>query len=52
MNSISNSPIFRKKVTPEIVFSLNNKLTLTNPREYMIGQLYVCNECGEVLTFN
>ena len=52
MNSISNSPIFRKKVTPEIVFSLNNKLTLTNPREDMIGQLYVCNECGEVLTFN
>ena len=52
MNSLSNSPIFRKKVSPEIVFSLNNKLTLTNPREDMIGQLYVCNECGEVLTFN
>ncbi len=52
MNSLSNSPIFRKKVTPEVVFSLNNRLTLTNPREDMNGQLFVCNECGEVLTFN
>ena len=52
MNSLSNSPIFRKKVSPEIVFSLNNKLTLTNPREDLGGQLYVCDECGELLTFN
>jgi sugar lactone lactonase YvrE len=51
MNTL-NSPIFRKKITPEVVFSLNNKLTLTNPREDSIGQLYVCNESGELLTFN
>ena len=51
MNSLSNSPIFRKKVSPEIVISLDHKLTLRNPREDMIGQLYVCNECGEVLSF-
>ena len=52
MNSLSNSSIFRKKVSPEVVFSLNNKLILTNPREDLEGQLYVCNECGELLTFN
>ena len=51
MNTL-NSPIFRKKVAPEVVFSLNNKLTLTNPREDMAGQLYVCNECGDIITFN
>ena len=51
MNTL-NSPIFRKKITPEVVFSLNNKLTLTNPREDLLGQLYVCNESGELLTFN
>ncbi len=51
MNTL-NSPIFRKKVSPEVVFSLNNKLTLTNPREDMSGQLYVCNECGDLITFN
>ena len=51
MNTL-NSPIFRKKITPEVVFSLNNKLTLTNPREDSLGQLYVCNESGELLTFN
>ena len=51
MNTLS-SQIFRKKVSPEVVFSLNNKLTLTNPREDLTGQLYVCNEYGELLTFN
>ena len=51
MNTFS-SQIFRKKISPEVVFSLNNKLTLTNPREDSTGQLYVCNECGELLTFN
>ena len=51
MNTL-NSPIFRKKITPEVVFSLENGLTLTNPREDFLGQLYVCNECGELLTFN
>lgn len=51
MNTLS-SQIFRKKVSPEVVFSLNNKLTLTNPREDSTGQLYVCNEYGELLTFN
>jgi DNA-binding beta-propeller fold protein YncE len=51
MNTFS-SQIFRKKISTEIVFSLNNKLTLTNPREDSTGQLYVCNECGELLTFN
>ena len=51
MNTL-NSPIFRKKISPEVVFSLENGLTLTNPREDSLGQLYVCNECGELLTFN
>ena len=51
MNTL-DFPIFRKKITPEVVFSLNNKLTLTNPREDSLGQLYVCNESGELLTFN
>ena len=51
MNTM-NSPIFRKKITPEVVFSLENGLTLTNPREDSSGQLFVCNECGELLTFN
>lgn len=51
MNTLSNSSVFRKKASPEVVFSLNNKVTLTNPREDQKGQLYVCNECGELLTF-
>ena len=51
MNTI-NSPIFHKKISPEIVFSLENGITLTNPREDSTGQLYVCNECGELLSFN
>ena len=51
MNTL-NSPIFRKKITPEVVFSLENGLILTNPREDSSGQLFVCNECGELLTFN
>ena len=51
MNTL-NSPIFRKKISPEVVFSLENGLTLTNPREDSLGQLYVYNECGELLTFN
>ena len=51
MNTLSNSSVFRKKASPEVVFSLNNKVILTNPREDQNGQLYVCNECGELLTF-
>ena len=47
-----NIQTFRKKVTPEIVFSLNNRQTLANPREDSQGQLYVCNECGDLLNFN
>jgi sugar lactone lactonase YvrE len=52
MNTNPNIQTFRKKVYPEIVFSLNNRQTLTNPREDPQGQLYVCNECGELLIFN
>ena len=52
MNTNPNTQTFRKKVTPEIVFSLNNRQTLANPREDSQGQLYVCNECGELLMFN
>ena len=51
MNTLSNSSVFRKKTTPEVVFSLDNKVILTNPREDKNGQLYVCNECGELLNF-
>lgn len=51
MNTL-NFPVFRKKITPEVVFNLNSKVTLTNPREDSLGQLYVCNESGELLTFN
>ena len=51
MNTI-NSPIFHKKISPEKVFSLENGITLANPREDSTGQLYVCNECGELLSFN
>ena len=47
-----NIQSFRKKVAPEIVFSLNNRQTLANPREDSQGQLYVCNECGDLLNFN
>jgi sugar lactone lactonase YvrE len=39
-------------VTPEVVFSLNNRQTLVNPREDSQGNLYVCNECGDLLNFN
>lgn len=52
MNTNPNNQTFRKKVTPEVVFSLNNRQTLVNPREDPQGQLYVCNECGDLLTFN
>ena len=52
MNMNQNIQTFRKKVTPEIVFSLNNRQTLANPREDSQGQLYVCNECGDLLNFN
>ena len=52
MNSNPNTQTFRKKVIPEVVFSLNNRQTLINPREDSQGQLYVCNECGDLLTFN
>lgn len=52
MNSLSNTQIFRRKATPEVVFNLNNKVVLTNPREDSNGNLYVCNECGELLSFN
>ena len=52
MNTNPNVQTFHKKVTPEIVFSLNNRQTLVNPREDPEGQLYVCNECGDLLNFN
>ena len=52
MNTNPNIQTFRKKVSPEIVFSLNNRQTLVNPREDPQGQLYVCNECGDLLNFN
>ena len=52
MNMNQNIQLFRKKVAPEIVFSLNNRQTLANPREDSQGQLYVCNECGDLLNFN
>ena len=52
MNSNPNTQTFRKKVAPEIVFSLNNRQTLVNPREDSQGQLYVCCECGDLLNFN
>lgn len=52
MNTNPNIQTFRKRVIPEIVFSLNNRQTLVNPREDPQGQLYVCNECGDLLTFN
>ena len=52
MNTNQNSPTFRKKISPEVVFSLNNRQTLINPREDSQGALYVCNECGDLLTFN
>ena len=52
MNMNQNIQSFRKKVAPEIVFSLNNRQTLANPREDSQGQLYVCNECGDLLNFN
>ena len=51
MNTL-NTQIFRKKVTPEEVFSLENRVILANPREDSTGQLYVCNESGELLTFD
>ena len=52
MNTNPNIQTFRKKVTPEVVFSLNNRQTLVNPREDSQGNLYVCNECGDLLNFN
>ena len=52
MNTFQGSTPFRKQITPEIVFSLNNKLIITNPREDLSGELYVCNECGELISFN
>ena len=52
MNTNPNIQTFRKKVTPEVVFSLNNRQTLVNPREDSQGNLYVCNVCGDLLNFN
>ena len=52
MNTNPIIQTFRKKVTPEVVFSLNNRQTLVNPREDSQGNLYVCNECGDLLNFN
>ena len=52
MNSNQNAQTFRRKVTPEVVFSLNNRQILVNPREDSQGQLYVCNECGDLINFN
>ena len=52
MNTNQNIQTFRRKVTPEVVFSLNNRQILANPREDPQGQLFVCNECGELINFN
>ena len=52
MSTNQNIQTFRRKVTPEVVFSLNNRQILANPREDPQGQLFVCNECGELINFN
>ena len=43
MNTLSNSQFIRKKPQIETIFTLETKTNLSNPREDLQGNLYVCS---------
>jgi len=52
MNTLSNSQFIRKKPQIETIFTLETKTNLSNPREDLQGNLYVCSDSGEIIKFN